>query len=49
MTETAKLSRASEFLAFNFGEAVAVDGNTIVVGASYSAGATYVFVQPADG
>jgi hypothetical protein len=52
-TETAKLTAAGGAANDEFGSAVAIDGDTIVVGAptfqGAGAGAAYVFVRPAGG
>jgi hypothetical protein len=52
MTQTAKLTASDQGFSDNFGEAVAIAGNTIAVGAPRddgaggNAGAAYVFVKP---
>ena len=55
-TEAAKLTAADGTSSARFGQAVAIDGDTIVVGApgdsiggSYSQGAAYTFSRPAEG
>src|SRR5439155_11469796 len=51
-TETAKLTASDGIANDKFGNAVAVSGDTIVVGANgknNSAGAAYVFVKPGTG
>ena len=56
MTQTAKLTSSDSAAGDNFGEAVAISGNTVVVGASgltvngvSGQGAAYVFTEPASG
>jgi hypothetical protein len=56
MTQTAELTASDGVPGDNFGESVAISGNTVVVGAGHAAvggdieqGAIYVFVEPADG
>jgi hypothetical protein len=59
MTEVAKLTASDGAASDRFGSSVAIDGQTIVVGApdahynaasnSYGPGAAYVFVEPASG
>ena len=55
-TETAKLTASDGAANDNFGQSVAIDGNTVVVGAFFddvngvhTAGAAYVFTKPAGG
>jgi hypothetical protein len=47
-TETAKLTASDGGVGDNFGQSVAVDGDTVAVG-SPDARAVYVFAEPADG
>ncbi len=55
MTQTSKLASSDDAASDNFGESVAISGNTIVVGSpggdfgSSSPGAAYVFTMPAAG
>jgi hypothetical protein len=56
MTQTATLSPSDPSSAIGFGSSVAIDGNTIVIGANeanegsnVSQGAVYVFVEPPGG
>jgi len=53
LTETAKLTPRAGETVFQFGTAVAIDGDTVVVGATDyntpASGAAYVFVKPASG
>jgi uncharacterized protein (DUF2345 family) len=52
-TQTAKLTPSDGIAATDFGESVAISGNTIVVGAAYEGatneGAVYIFVEPSSG
>jgi hypothetical protein len=52
MTQTAELTPSNNQAGDHFGYSVAIDGNTIVVGASNAtddAGSVYVFVKPTGG
>lgn len=52
MTETAKLTASDGLAGDGFGSSVAIDGNTVVIGApgaNGNQGAVYVFVEPANG
>jgi hypothetical protein len=52
LTESAKLTASDDGASANFGAAVGISDDTIVVGAPFSNrlhGATYVFVKPASG
>jgi len=56
MTQTAKLTASGGYVGDDFGESIAISGNTLVVGAPYASigsnyqqGASYVFVQPGSG
>ncbi|MGH9441680.1 MAG: Ig-like domain repeat protein [Thermoanaerobaculia bacterium] len=54
LTESADLAPASPFPNSQIGDSIAIDGNTVVVGAPFaqyttSEGVAYVFVQPATG